>query len=131
AWRAREIARKMRIRSSRFIGKCWEQYLCWDRTCCNWRRSFSIGISVFFANKVIHSLPAADQGEAVAIHQDLGRQRTRVVVRRHRESVGAGAHQRNEIALVHRGQLAILREEIAALAYGTDHIHGLAGWRGR
>ena len=68
---------------------------------------------------------------SVAVDQDLGGHRAGVVVGGHGESVGAGAHQGDDIALLEVGDLAVLAEEVAGLADRADDIHGPAGGVGR
>ena len=57
--------------------------------------------------------------------------RPRVVVRRHREAVGAGAHHRQQLAALDRRQLAVLREEVAALADRPDDVDAACAARRR
>ena len=77
------------------------------------------------ADEVVSRLPFADETEPVAAHQHLRRERARVVVRSHHETVGAGAHERREFAFVELRQLAILREEVAAFADRPDDVDRL------
>src|SRR5438067_371788 len=121
AWRTRSKPRRMRSRSNRFIAKWWEQYLCWRRTPCKWQE-----VLAFIPNEILGRLALPNERKTVALHQHFGRQRPRIVIRRHGEPIGAGAHQGQEFALVHRRQLAILSEKIAALADRTDNIDRLA-----
>ena len=58
----------------------------------------------------------------VAVDQHLGRLGMRIVVRRHGEAVGAGAHHREQIAALRPGDLAVLGEKVAALANRPDDI---------
>ena len=60
------------------------------------------------------------------LHQRLRRERAGIVIRSHHEAVGAGAHEREKIALLHFRQLPVLRKKIAALADRTDDIHQFA-----
>ena len=68
----------------------------------------------------------ANQGKLVPLHKRLRRQWTRIVIRRHDETVRAGAHERDQIALLHFRQRPILRKKIAAFANGTDDIDRFA-----
>src|SRR2546430_15796056 len=121
AWRTRSKPRRMKSRSNRFIAKWWEQYLCWRRTPCKWQE-----VLAFIPNEIFDRLALPNERKTVALHENFGRQRPRIVIRRHGEPIGAGAHQGEEVALVHRRQLAILREKITALADRTNDIDGRA-----
>src|SRR5205085_12162049 len=81
------------------------------------------GWIAFASDQILHRLPRPNERKSFATHQRLGGQRPRVIVRRHHETVSAGAHQRDEIALFHFRQLAVLREKIAALTNGAHDIN--------
>src|ERR1700752_223956 len=77
-------------------------------------------------HQVFVRLPAAHDRVPVAVDQNLGGARSRVVVGRHDEAVGAGAPYRPEVFLVDAGQLAILGEKVARLTDRADYVDGLA-----
>ena len=60
-----------------------------------------------------------------AIDQNLGQERAGIVVRGHDESIRSGAEDREAVARMERWEFTVLREEVAALAYGTHDIHRL------
>src|SRR6266481_2934548 len=62
------------------------------------------------------------QRELVAANQRLGRQRPRIVVGSHHKPVRAGAHNREQIALMQLRHFPIQRKEITRLAYGPDNV---------
>ena len=76
----------------------------------------------FASNEVNSGLPLANESEFIAADEHLSRQWARIVIGCHYKSISARAHDRRQIALFHLGQLALLREEIAALAHWPDHI---------
>src|SRR5262249_41176604 len=51
------------------------------------------------SHQILEPLASPDHGETVALHQPLGGAGAAVVVRRHREAVGARRHEREEVAL--------------------------------
>jgi hypothetical protein len=66
-------------------------------------------------------LAAADQVDLVAIDQHLGRAAARVVVRGHREAIGAGRHHGQQVARFD-GQLAVARQPVARFADRADQV---------
>src|ERR1700704_1940956 len=79
AWRTRSRPRRRRSGSNRFIAKWWEQYLCCGRTPCKWEE----WLATLVANQIFNRLAASDERELVALHENFGGQRPRIVVRRH------------------------------------------------
>src|SRR6266568_7330115 len=76
----------------------------------------------FAAHEILPRLAFSNQRELVAAHQDLRRQRTRIVIRSHYKSVGARAHDGDQIALAHFWHFAIKRKKIAALANRSNNV---------
>src|SRR5262249_44763159 len=76
-------------------------------------------------HQVFVRLPAAHNRVAGPVHQRLGGPRPRVVVRRHREAVGPGTHQSEQVTFRYRWQRAVLGEEIAGFADRPHHVGGL------
>jgi hypothetical protein len=68
-------------------------------------------------------LAFVDERRAFAVDQHFGRSAVVVVVRHHRHAVGPGREDRHQVALLHRGNAAIAREEVAGLA---DRSHEVA-----
>src|SRR5205807_4377809 len=77
-------------------------------------------------HQVYVRLPAAHDRVPVAVDEDFGGPRSRVVVGRHDEAVGAGAHDSEQVFRLDPGQLAILRQEVARLADRAHDVDGLA-----
>src|SRR5215207_6072524 len=68
------------------------------------------------------ALALAHDGPPVAPDEDLGGAGAGVVVGGHREAVGAGAHDVEQVALPGIGQLAVAGEVVAALAHRADQV---------
>ncbi len=69
-------------------------------------------------------LPLPDDIPAVIPDQDLRHPGTRIVIGRHAETVGAGAHHGHEFPLFKGGKLSTLGQKIAGFADRADHIGG-------
>ncbi len=54
--------------------------------------------------------------------EGLGRHRSRIIIRSHGKSVGAGAHNREQVAFAHLRHLPIEREEITGFTDGSDNV---------
>ena len=80
----------------------------------------------FVREKICDALARPDEMSAVAVDDDLAGARARIVVGAHHEAVGAGGAHGEEVALGER-ELAIAREEIAALAHGSDDLPAARG----
>ena len=76
----------------------------------------------FAADQVVEALALADDVISSPSTSTSGGLRMRIVVRRHGEAVGAGAHDREQIAALRPADLAVLGEEIAALANRPDDV---------
>src|SRR5687767_12240420 len=74
------------------------------------------------AQELVDRLAAPDYLVRRAADQDLGGARPGVVVGGHREAVGAGGADAEQLAALEQRQLAVAGEEVAALADRTDHI---------
>src|SRR6266566_2564516 len=74
------------------------------------------------AHQILPRLPFSNQREWISPHQALRRQRTRIVIRSHHKSVGARAHDGEQIALPHFWHFAIKRKKISALANRSDNV---------
>src|SRR5437868_7186957 len=70
----------------------------------------------------LHRLARAHDRGWLSVHQNFRRQRTRVVVRRHHETVTAGTQQREVIALAEFRQRTVLGKVIPGLADRTDDV---------
>ena len=57
--------------------------------------------SVLCSFPVVETFPLADQPELITAQQDFGCARSGVVVRTHREAIGAGAADGDEITTIH------------------------------
>ena len=73
-------------------------------------------------DQVVHALPLAHNVISIAVDQHFRRLRMRIIIRRHGKSIGAGAHDSEQIAAPRPRDLAIFGEEVATLANRPDDV---------
>lgn len=73
-------------------------------------------------DQVLQLLPVAHHFELVPVDHHFGGAGAAVVIAAHGEAVGAGRHERNQVALTEVRDLALFDQEIARFADGTDDI---------
>ena len=76
----------------------------------------------FRPDKVFESLPRADGAEGAPLDQDLGRARPEIVVGSHREPVGSGVANGEQVSLGGLGKGNVAGEEIARFADRPDDV---------
>src|SRR3989337_2674527 len=76
----------------------------------------------FPPGQVPDGFPLPHHLEPRSAHHDFRGAGARVVGRGHREAVGAGAHDRDEVARRKGGKFPVPREEIPRFADGTHHV---------
>src|SRR2546429_6812506 len=77
---------------------------------------------------VFERLPAAHDGIAIAVHEDLDGPRPRVVVGRHHEAVGAGADRKSTRLNSSHGYISyavfcLKKKKTTQLSYLLSHTH--------
>src|ERR1700757_3733944 len=76
----------------------------------------------FAAQQIFPRLPLPDQRKLIAADERFCREQTRIVVRRHHESVRARAHDREQIAFMRFRHLAVERKKIAGLTHRPNNV---------
>ena len=76
----------------------------------------------FTGPDVLDCLPFARDGGVLAAHQNLGGERTRIVIGRHHKPVSAGAQKRKVIAFADLRQWTVLAKKIARFANRPDNV---------
>src|SRR5688572_24066346 len=76
----------------------------------------------FSSDEILHRLPGPNHVILVAIHQNLGRLRMRIVIGRHGKTVSTGAHHGQQITAAWTSDFAVHGEKVAALTNGADNI---------
>src|SRR5512134_2916298 len=96
-----------------------------DESCETWD-DFARILLPLGAHDVFESLAPADRPERSGLDPDFRRPPTKVVVRRHRESVRPDVADREEVSFFRAVHHCVPQEEVARLADGTDDVRGHA-----
>src|SRR3712207_9061360 len=67
-------------------------------------------------------LAFANHGPTISLHKHLGRAGAGVVVGGHREAVGSGSREGEKVPFGGVGEVAVLCQEVTALANRTDEV---------
>src|SRR5205085_274834 len=76
----------------------------------------------FLLHQRLVTLSLGDDGEAIAIDENLGATSTAIVIRCHDESVGAHIEDGEQITGPHVLDIAVESEKIPALAHGANTV---------
>src|SRR5438477_7604083 len=75
------------------------------------------------ADELVYRLAFANERKFIPAHQRLCGQGARIVIGGHDKSIGARAHDREQVSGAQPWHFPVLRKKIAALTYWSNDVH--------